>query len=84
MRDLRDGRHAHDLVLEAATVASLRDAVEAGFCQAFLPTSMAEGFSRAQSSEPCSTLQLTFCLITGPRFDDGIAAQVARKFRKVM
>ncbi len=84
LRDLRDGRYAHELVLEAATVASLRDAVEVEFCRAFLPASVAEGFSRAQSSEPSSTLQLTFCLIAGPRFDEGTAAQVARKFRKVM
>jgi DNA-binding transcriptional LysR family regulator len=84
LRDLKDGRHHHELVLETATVASLRDAVEAGFCQAFLPASTAEGFSRAQSNEPSSTLHLTFCLIAGSRFDDGTAAQVARKFRKEM
>jgi DNA-binding transcriptional LysR family regulator len=84
LQELRQGRHAHELVLEAASVASLRDAVEAGFCQAFLPTSLAEGFPRAQAHEPNSTLQLTFCLIAGQRFDDGTAARVARKFRKAM
>ena len=84
LSDLKTGQYLHELVLEAATVASLRDAVEAGFCQAFLPTSISDGFSRAKSSEPSSTLQLTFCLIASPRFDNATVARVARKFRNAM
>ncbi len=72
------------MVLEAATVASLRDAVEADFCQAFLPVSMAEGFQRPPLNGPKPALQLTFCLIAGPRFDPDSAGRMARKFRKAL
>lgn len=84
LRHLKDGSGPYNLVLEAATVAALRDAVQAGFCQAFLPVSMAEGFHQASVSTSNSTLQLTFCLIAGPRFDADVARRVAEKFRKAL
>ena len=84
LRDLKNARHPHDLVLEAATVASLRDGVEAGFCQALLPANIAEAFQRASKISFGSSLQLTFTLIAGPSFDPGKTEQVARKFRKTI
>ncbi len=84
LHDLNEDVPAHDLVLEAATVASLRDAVEAGFCRALLPVSIAGEFQRAPSSEAHTSLQLTFSLIAGPRFDATTAEQMALKFRKAL
>ncbi len=84
LRDLKDGPGAHNLVLQAATVAALRDAVEAGFCQAFLPVSMASNLTRAPLSLTRPTLRLAFCLISGPRLAANIAEGVTRKFLKAL
>lgn len=71
-------------VLEAATVASLRDAVEAGYCQALLPATVSAGLKRSPLDGPATRLHLTFCLIAGPRFDVLAARSVAQKFRDVL
>ena len=84
LRDLEESSEPHYLVLEAATVASLRDAVEAGFCQAFLPVSMADGLQRSPLNTKKIVFKLTFCLIASPRLDEDTVGQVARKFRKAL
>lgn len=81
LRDLGNYSGPNDLVLEAATVASLCDAVKAGFCHALLPVNIADGLRRATGLASGTSLQLTFCLIAGPRFDSKRAEQIARKFR---
>ena len=70
--------------MESATVASLRDAVEARFCQALLPTSVAIGLEPSPRAAGKSLTTLTFTLITGPRFDPDTAARIARKFRQTL
>ncbi|WP_282607783.1 LysR family transcriptional regulator [Pelagibius sp. Alg239-R121] len=84
LHHLKESSCAFDLVLEAATVASLRDAVEAGFCRALLPTSMAERFAPAPLKNSLQTLQLSFCLIAGPRFDADTTKKVSAKFRRAL
>lgn len=84
LRNLNDMQTNHNLVLEAGTVASLRDAVEAGFCQAFLPVSITDGLERSQAVPGQTSLNLTFGLIAGVRFDDDAENGVARKFRRVL
>jgi DNA-binding transcriptional LysR family regulator len=66
---------ANTLVLESAAVASLKDAVEAGFCQAFLPVSISDGLKRSTSIK-VGTLNLTFSLVTSPHFDPLIAERI--------
>ena len=83
-RDLKESTIPHNLVLEASTVASLKDAVETGFCQSFLPNSVADKFQMLKLTEFGSPLQLSFCLIFGPRFEAEMAEQVARKFKKAL
>lgn len=83
-RDLKESATPHSMVLEATTVASLKDAVVAGFCQSFLPTSMADQIHMEKSTNFGPPLQLSFCLIFGPRFEYEIAEQVARKFKKAI
>lgn len=82
LRDLKTAP-AHDIVIEAATVASLADAVNAGFCQALLPTTT-KALRTQPNLGPGPSSQLTFALIAGPGFDDDAADRVARKFRKAM
>lgn len=84
LRNLNDMQTNHNLVLEAGTVASLRDAVEAGFCQAFLPVSITDGLERSPAVPGQTSLNLTFGLIAGVRFDDDAENGVARKFRRVL
>lgn len=82
--NLKDLRINHNLVLEAGTVAALRDAVEAGFCQAFLPISITEGLERSPVLSAQTPLNLGFGLIAGPRFDGDTINGVATKFRRVL
>ena len=65
LRNLKDMQANHNLVLEAGTVASLRDAVEAGFCQALLPVSMTDGLERSPAVPGQTSLNLAFGLIAG-------------------
>lgn len=74
---------AHNLVLESAAVASLKDAVEAGFCQAFLPVSISEGLKRSPSIR-ADNLNLTFSLISGPHFDPASAERVSDNFGRTL
>ena len=71
-------------VLEAATVASLRDAVEARFCQALLPVSVVHDLEQSTQITCQSTSALTFALIAGPRFDPDSVVRIAKKFRRVL
>lgn len=84
LEDLSTVPNSHKHVLEAATVAALRDAVEAGFCQALLPASVADGLRRSPLTKSNPPFDLTFDLIAGPRFDKDEAERIARKFRRVL
>lgn len=72
----------YNVVLQAATVAALRDAVEAGFCHAFLPISVGEGLPISASPFNSTPFELNFCLIPGPHFDTAISERIAKKFRR--
>jgi hypothetical protein len=74
---------AHNLVLESAAVASLKEAVEAGFCRAFLPVSISDGLIRSTSIK-ADSLNLTFPLITGPHFDPTIAERISDNFGQTL
>lgn len=63
LEGLREANSGFNLVLEAATVASLRDAVEAGFCQAFLPASLEGQLKRSEAFSNSLPLRLTFSLV---------------------
>ncbi len=84
LKDLKVHGNNYDLVVEAATVASLRDAVEAGFCHAFLPTSIASGLQLCESPSPTTILNLPFCLIVNKRFDEKLLDDVTRKIKRVL
>lgn len=83
LNQLKSLSTGYDLVLEAVTVAALRDAVEAGFCQAFLPMSVAEGLPTSNQVFGVEPLQLSFCLVAGPHFDTDLAERIAKKFRRL-
>jgi len=72
----------YKVVLQAATVASLRDAVEAEFCHAFLPVSVGEGLPLAAAPLQEKTLELKFCLLSAPHFDIANSQRIAAKFRR--
>lgn len=84
LHNLKEAGASHKLVLEAATVASLKDGVQAGFCQALLPASISEGLQRAPLSHSRAGFTLEFCLIAGPRFEADTLERVARKFRAAL
>ncbi|WP_439886226.1 LysR family transcriptional regulator [Pseudomonas sp. MBLB4123] len=84
LEDLKTVPRDHKLVLEAATVASLRDGVEEGFCQAFLPVSMAGRLARSKEIRPSHSLMLNFVLIAGVGADDSKTRSVASKFRRAL
>ena len=84
LEDLKTVPREHKLVLEAATVASLRDGVEEGFCQAFLPVSMAGRLVRSKEVRPSHSLMLNFVLIAGVGADDSKTQSVATKFRRAL
>ena len=84
IRDIQNYKGSCRLVLETATVASLYEAVDAGFCQALLPVSMSNGLRRSPLNENRSSFLLTFCLISGTRFDRQAANQIGNKFRDVV
>ncbi|QMU58834.1 MAG: LysR family transcriptional regulator [Boseongicola sp.] len=81
---LRDGAKAHQIVLEAATVAALKDAVVSGFCQSLLPVSMMRNSRERELRLSNSLSMLTFCLISGSRFDEETSSKVASKFRDAL
>ncbi|WP_175514091.1 LysR family transcriptional regulator [Oceanisphaera psychrotolerans] len=82
--DLKACGDNHALVLEAVTVASLRDAVAANFCQAFLPVSVAEGLERSGAFASALFHRLTFEFIAGPALESETAERVALQFRRAM
>lgn len=84
LKTLKGLRTNHKLVLEAGTVAALRDAVEAEFCQAFLPISMTDGLERSSILSDQASFNLGFGLIAGQRFDSDTIPSVAAKFRRVL
>ncbi|QLC73956.1 LysR family transcriptional regulator [Pseudomonas sp. LPB0260] len=84
LEDLKTVPREHKLVLEAATVASLRDGVEEGFCQAFLPVSMAGRLVRSKEIRPSHSLMLNFVLIAGVGADGSKTHSVASKFRRAL
>lgn len=73
LRNLKNESGTDNLVLQAATDASLREAVDAGFLLGFLPISMANGFCRAPLSNTSPPLWTTYGLNSGPRFAANIA-----------
>lgn len=79
LQDLKSAATRYEVVLEAATVASLRDAVEAGFCHAILPLSLAEQLAQVQIART-GGFNLTLCLISSRAFDSEAAARVAQSF----
>ena len=84
LRDLNALRGGHAGMLEAASVSSLRDAVESGFCQAFLPVSTATGLERSSAMAERGSMILTFDLIAGSSFDPLVTESVARKFKSAL
>ncbi len=73
-------RGGHVVTLESATVAALRDAVEARFCQALLPISVASGLERSTAMAGCKSLSITFALIAGAKFEEATIKRVVAKF----
>jgi DNA-binding transcriptional LysR family regulator len=84
LEDLKTVSCGHRLVLEAAMVASLRDAVEEGFCQAYLPVSVAGRLSRSKEVRQSHSMMLNFVLISGAGFDGSKTQSVASKFRRAL
>lgn len=84
LEDLKTVPRDYKLVLEAATVASLRDGVEEGFCQAFLPVSVAGRLARSKEIKQSHSLMLNFVLIAGVGSDDSKTQSVASKFRRTL
>lgn len=82
IRQLKDGRGTYKTLLTASSVASLRDAVEADFCQAFLPVSMSSAQRSPKRTATLPVFRLTFCLIATPRFNAQTLERVASKFRQ--
>lgn len=58
------------LVLETVTLASLRDAVEEGLCQAYRPVSAAGRLARSKEVRQSHSMMLNFVIIAGVSFDD--------------
>jgi DNA-binding transcriptional LysR family regulator len=81
---LRATQQPHRVVLEAASVASLYDAVEAGFCQAFLPTSVANSTLRSAELNSSGPVMLDFALIVGGRFETKDAKDLTHRFKRVL
>lgn len=84
LSDLNSLGKDHSVILETATVSSLYDAVEAGFCQAYLPVLMANGLERSEDMIDKGTMILTFALITGSTFDPRMAGRIADKFKRMI
>jgi DNA-binding transcriptional LysR family regulator len=84
LEDLKTTPRGSKLVLEAVTVASLRDAVEEGFCQAFLPVSVAGRLARSKEFRQSHSMMLNFVLIAGAGTDDSKIQSVASKFRRAL
>lgn len=84
LRDLATFEGEYSVTLEATTVSSLRDAVEAGFCEAFLPVSIAGGLERSLAMADKCSMVLTFALITGSTFDQQMAKRIAGKFKHAL
>ena len=81
LEKLREANCGFNLVLEAATVASLKDAVEAGFCQAFLPASLEGQLKRSEAFSDSPPLRLTFSLVGNDRFKQNDMSSIADQFR---
>ena len=76
--------HKYKIVMETATVASLKEAVAADFCQALLPLSITEDLVKSASLASVKTKIITFCIIAGSRFDAKTTERVSRKFKRVL
>ncbi len=84
LSDLSELDGDYTVSLEAPSVSSLRDAVEAGFCQAFLPVSIASGLKRSSFLSDNKTVILSFTLIVVSTFDPEMAKLIARKFNQAV
>lgn len=82
--DLDALRCEHTIALETGAVSSLRDAVEAGYCQAFLPVSISSGLERSKSLGTTEAMVLTFSLIFGSTVDPRVASTIAAKFARAL
>lgn len=81
---LKAAQQAHAIVLEAASVASLLDGVDAGFCQAFLPDSVAGNALRSEKLNGLESLMLDFVLIVGSRFESNNANDLTHRFKRAL
>lgn len=77
-RDIAAHFGAVEPVLNSSTVAALCDSVSAGFCQALLPVSMAEGLT---SVVPDLSYDLSFALIAKSGFDGDLVRRAAERLR---
>ncbi len=84
MKDLKSQSVNHAAYLEAATVASLNDAVVAGFCQAYLPITIADQLPRSEDIIPTQKMELPFVMIVGPHFGARETERIADKFSKAL
>ncbi|MTI09436.1 LysR family transcriptional regulator [Curvivirga aplysinae] len=74
----------HMIALEAATVDSLREAVEAGFCQSFLPSSSSHGLDRSETMVDFKPMNLQFSLIFGSTFDKDNADRISSRLHQAL
>ncbi|WP_420547606.1 LysR family transcriptional regulator [Curvivirga sp.] len=76
--------HDHMIALEASTVDSLREAVEAGFCQSFLPSSSSHGLDRSETMADFKPMNLQFSLIFGSTFDKDNADRISSRLYQAL
>ncbi|MEH6631624.1 MAG: LysR family transcriptional regulator [Halopseudomonas aestusnigri] len=74
----------HVLALESASVASLFEGVEAGFCQAFLPVSVAENELRSFVLNNQEAMKLEFALIFGKRFEKFDTSDLTTRIKRAL
>ncbi|WP_419905129.1 LysR family transcriptional regulator [Kiloniella sp.] len=74
----------YTISLESASVASLFEGVEAGFCQAFLPVSVAESELRSSALNSTETMKLEFALIFGKRFEKLDTSDLTARIKRAL
>jgi DNA-binding transcriptional LysR family regulator len=84
LSDLNSLENEYSIILEAATVSSLCVAAEAGYCQTFLPVSMATGLERSAAMIDKGSFILTFSLIAGSSFNSRMVGRIADKFKRAL
>lgn len=84
MKDLKASESDYTICLETTTVASLYDAVSAGFCQAYLPTSVAGQLPRSIDISPTQNTELSFVMIVGAHFGSSEAERITEKFSNAL